>query len=156
MKLSLISVVSLAIFQSLQFDTAEASSYELIKLEEEELCMGVGKVQDGEVLRLVECNDDDDDQLWEWDDDDIIPKEDDHLRIDAMAIYGSFVYLRERMSTEKQKWKKNENKADYITPNTDDKLCVSSRSEEHPNEGDKLVLNKCNGKRTQRWEYRGP
>lgn len=153
MKLSLISVVSLAIFQSLQFDTAEAKKYELIKLKEDKhLCWGVGKVKEGEVLRLVDCDDDDDDQLWEWDDDDIIPKEDDHLCVHARAEKGNHLRLRKCMKTNKQKWKYDENHDDDITPKTDDKLCVSFRGGGDPDEDNKLVLKKCNGKDTQGWK----
>ena len=56
MKLSLFSVVSLAIFQSLRFDTAEAKKYDLIKLtEDKHLCWGVDKVKEGEVTLITFC-----------------------------------------------------------------------------------------------------
>ena len=107
--LSLISVVSLAIFQSLQFDTAEAKKYKLIKsIGNQDLCWGVEPVKKDQVLRLVKRNREDEHQLWVWDGDDITPKEDDHLCVHAFVTIGSHIVVRDCMNTEKQKWEHDE------------------------------------------------
>ena len=70
MKLSLVFVVSLVIFQSLRFDTADANNYDLIKicthsdLNDFEMCWGFK----GKEVILIECDDEDDSQIWKWND----------------------------------------------------------------------------------------
>ena len=56
------------------------------------------------------------------------------------------------MKTKKQKWKHDENHDNDITFETVDKIFVSFRSGRNPDEDDKPVLKKYNGKDTQGWK----
>ena len=51
---------------------------------------------------LVDWNDDDDDQLWELDYENIMPKEDDHIIFHAMAEEGKHFCLINCKKMKKQ------------------------------------------------------
>ena len=157
MKLSLIFVVSFAIYQSLQFDTAEANDYVFIKLKIHpdddnyglDVCLGVNKIKSGEVLIPKECNDDKGYLLWKFDSGNITPKEDKNLCVDTTAGEGEDLHLRACT------WRYDENNNKDITPNIDKNLCVSY-SDNTPIGFKTISLKKCNSKETQSWKLGVP
>uniref|UniRef100_A0A7S2AAL2 Ricin B lectin domain-containing protein n=1 Tax=Trieres chinensis TaxID=1514140 RepID=A0A7S2AAL2_TRICV len=155
MKLSSIVALSATTLLVVKLDIVGATNkWKLIKSKEDDhLCMGVSKVNNGGKLELVRCDDGDDDQMWDLDNGKLKIKEDDDYCVEARAKKNKILRLRKCRNTRKQKWRYNENHDDEWTPRSDDDLCVGYRSGGDPDKGNQLALMNCNGEKEQGWKW---
>jgi len=156
MKISSVIVLSITALLAVKLDGVEASGggYKLIKSkDDDDLCWGVSNVKDGARVKLVKCDDDDDEQLWDLDNGKIKNKDDDDFCIQVKAKENKGLRLRKCKNTSRQKWNYDKNNDNEWTPKKDDDLCVQHKGGGSPEKGDKLILKDCDGDDEQEWEW---
>mmetsp|Transcript_12438 Transcript_12438/g.25826 ORF Transcript_12438/g.25826 Transcript_12438/m.25826 type:complete len:157 (-) Transcript_12438:337-807(-) len=155
MKIS--TVVTISITALLAVHTTEATGqWRLIQSKkDDDLCWGVDEAEHGENIILVECDDGEDEQLWDFDNGRLTLKAkdgNDELCAHAVTEKERVLRVKECKNTDRQKWRYDKHGDNEWTPKDDSDLCVQAKGG-GADEDDKLVLEKCDEGEDQKWKW---